>query len=175
MPDGLDREYSKQMMTEDIETLTSIRNRVTSFRMIADDIMASMTKAIEDMGKVGKEQTYAIVAKHLDDLYEYSALESQVARQFGKGLQQTKLFRNKRSIIDVNEMRSTSREGAKAALRGREEGMVDEVINLVTNGADPDTVLRQVLNIAEKSKGGKFEIAREVLLATYYQHLHHNL
>ena len=165
MPDGLDREYSKHMIVEDIETLTSIRNRVTSFRMIADDIMASMTKAIEDMGKVGKEQTYAIVAKHLDDLYEYSALESQVARQFGKGLQQTNLFRNKRSIIDVNEMRSTSRDGAKAAIRGRDEGMVDEVIHLITNGADPDTVLRQVLNIAEKSKGGKFEIAREVLLA----------
>ena len=165
LPDKLDREYSKQMITEDIETLTSIRNRITAFRMIASDIVGEMNKAIEEMATVGKDKTYAIISKYLDDLYEYSALESQVARQFGKGLQQTKLFRNRKSMINVSEVRSGSDAGAKAAIRGREEGMVDEVVALLTSGADTDTVLKQVLNIAEKSKGGRFEVLREVLLA----------
>ena len=165
LPDELDREYTKHMIVEDIETLTSIRNRITAFRLIADDIVGEMNKAIEDLATVGKERTYAIVAKYIDDLYEYSALESQVARQFGKGLQQTKLFRNRKSIIHVSEVRSGSDAGAKAAIRGREEGMVDEVVALLTSGADTDTVLKQVLNIANKSKGGRFEVLREVLLA----------
>lgn len=165
LPDELDREYTKHMIVEDIETLTSIRNRITAFRLIADDIVGEMNKAIEDLATVGKERTYAIVAKYIDDLYEYSALESQVARQFGKGLQQTKLFRNRKSIINVSEVRSGSDAGAKAAIRGREEGMVDEVVALLTSGADTDTVLKQVLNIANKSKGGRFEVLREVLLA----------
>jgi len=165
LPDELDREYTKHMIVEDIETLTSIRNRITAFRIIAEDIVGEMNKAIENLATVGKEKTYAIVAKYIDDLYEYSALESQVARQFGKGLQQTNLFRNRKSIINVGEVRSGSDAGAKAAIRGRDEGMVDEVVALLTSGADTDTVLKQVLNIAEKSKGGRFEVLREVLLA----------
>ena len=165
LPDELDREYTKHMIVEDIETLTSIRNRITSFRIIAEDIVTAMNQALEEMPTVGKDKTYAIVAKYIDDLEEYSALESQVARQFGKGLQQTKLFRNSRGVINVDEVRSGSDAGAKAAIRGRDEGMVDEVIALLTSGADTDTVLKQVLNIATKSKGGRFEVPREVLLA----------
>lgn len=165
LPDMVNREYAKKLVGADIDTLNHIRRRVTAFRMIADDIMRDMTRVIKDeAGTLGIERKRAIVTRYLEDLYEFSALESQVARQFGKGLQQTKAFRNTRSKINIDDIRGGSRENASAATRGRAEAIADDVIALIEDGATTDEVTAQVLGLATKSKGAFFRMTREFLL-----------
>lgn len=165
LPEELRDAYGKSAVGDDIATLSEIRNRITAFRLASEDVMADLTKVIkEQSGSLGDEKTLAIVSKHLHDLYEMSALESQVARQFGKGLRETKLFRNNKSPFNVDEIISGSREGAKANMRAKSEDVAEEVRRLIQDGGDPEEVLNQVLNLANKTRAGFFEMTREYYL-----------
>ena len=165
LPEELRDAYGKSAVGDDIAALSEIRNRITAFRLASEDVMADLTDVIiNQSGKLGREKTLAIVSKHLHDLYEMSALESQVARQFGKGLRETKLFRNNKSPFNVDEIISGSREGAKANMRAKSEDVANKVIDLIQDGGDPEEALNQVLNLAIKTRAGFFEMTREYYL-----------
>jgi hypothetical protein len=64
----------------------------------------------------------------------------------------------------VDEIISGSREGAKANMRAKSEEVADQVIRLIQDGKDPEEVLNQVLNLANKTRAGFFEMTREYYL-----------
>jgi hypothetical protein len=165
LPGDMRDVYAKALIKDDIATLTEIRNRITAFRLASEDVMADLTDVIiKQSGKLGEERTLAIVSKHMHDLYEMSALESQVARQFGKGLKETDIFRNNKSPFNVDQIKSGSPEGAQANMRAKSEDAAREVIRLIQEGGDPEEVLNQVLNLSIKSRAGFFEMTREYYL-----------
>jgi len=165
LPGEMRDAYGKALITDDIATLKEIRNRATAFRLASEDVMADLTKFInEQLGRLSEEKTLAIVSKHLHDLYEMSALESQIGRQFGKGLKEIDIFRNNKSPFNVDEIISGSPEGAKANMRAKSEDVAREVIRLIQRGGDPEEALNQVLNLAIKTRAGFFEMTREYYL-----------
>jgi len=162
LPASQAREYRKAIALKDKGLLQEIRVRATSFRMVTESYLEEITDIAKNMVGISDIEKKAQVAALVEDLYEYVAIDSQIARQFGLGLRETALFRNKKVKVNpVQEIKMGGRVFSEQWMRDKKKAWIDRVVDILQRGGNKDEVMRQILSIADSTKGGKFDMLRE--------------
>lgn len=147
---------------ETIENLEQSMRFARTFRLI-------LSNKVKDVVRVAKKngltdvQRKAEVAALAEDVYRFQAREQMLARQMGRGLRDVQFFRQgKRSVNTIDEIRTGGTEFSEAWMRDRKKEWIDKVIDIIQRGGSEEEIMRKVLNITEKTRGGKLDIAKEI-------------
>jgi hypothetical protein len=147
---------------ETIENLEQSMRFARTFRLILSNKVKDVVRVANKNG-LTDVQRKAEVAALVEDLYRFQAREQMLARQMGRGLRDVQFFRQgKRSVNTIDEIRTGGREFSEAWMRDRKKEWIDKVIDIIQRGGSEEEIMRKVLNITEKTRGGKLDIAKEI-------------
>jgi hypothetical protein len=147
---------------ETIENLEQSMRFARTFRLILSNKVKDVVRVANKNG-LTDVQRKAEVAGLVEDLYRFQAREQMLARQMGRGLRDVQFFRQgKRSVNTIDEIRTGGREFSEAWMRDRKKEWIDKVIDIIQRGGSEEEIMRKVLNITEKTRGGKLDIAKEI-------------
>ena len=133
-----------------------------SFRLILSNKVKSMVKVAQDFN-ISDVERKAQIAAWADNIYNFQAREQMLARQMGRGLRDVQFFRAGKPLkaTPIEELRTGGREFSEAWLRNRRKEWIDKIVAIIDQGGSEEDIIRKVLGITEKTKGGKWDMAKE--------------